>query len=393
MIRTKHARLILVVSLLLAAVAGAVFAARARQQRLDEQWAREALAAVETGDRSRIAAAILGADTSPSREPHRRLLRAAELLHEGRTDTSLEVLSGVRPAGELRFATLLTAGRGLYRLKRLAEAERVLLLLAAENPERPEPHRYLATIYHELGAMDAALAELQRVARLEPNDFLVHRLMGLLYSEDRAEYDKAVLCYRNALQREPPEFYRDQILRELGQVLVHQRDYAGALDALSQLKNDARALALRANCLWSLGQHKEAREVLDRALAFSAQERTALSLAARIHMESRHPERAIEPLEAALALDPHDIESRYQLALAYRKLGNVEAAEAELAKMQESQALRGKYEELYLKAMSDPYDAEIRQELAGLCRELGQNSLADNWAQAAGVSRRLQAAQ
>ena len=111
-------------------------------------------------------------------------------------------------------------------------------------------------------------------------------------------------------------------------------------------------------------------------------------LEGRMHMEDGAPEKAIEPLEQALAFDPHDFSCRYRLVRALQQSGQTKRAEDELAKKQESEKLRFELTRLYTRAVETPDSAILRDQIADLCNRLGQRDLAVWWRNAAETTRR-----
>lgn len=369
----------------LAACAAAAWAGYWRlKARAADRTAVAALTSLERGvDVPYLQAAIEKIDGYDDLQPELRLFRGACLLREGDQPQALKLLGSVRPEGRMRIARLILSGEVLYRQGRLSEAEETFRVAASERPEAVGPHRWLVTILHDLGAMHAALKELEQVARLEPDDYFAYRLMGLAYNEDFGRYKEAVENYQKALERNPPRDQTQQIRRELAQCLIHLNDYAGALEVLKNAADDAGVLALRAECRWSLTDLDAARKLLDQAIKLDPRERAALLLTARIALDDGEPRHAVPPLQNLIDSDPHDYDARYQLSRAYQRLGEKEAAAAELEKMNESKALREKLGHLYDQAMSRAHDPEIRDEIADLCDALGKHDLARNWRRAA----------
>lgn len=360
---------------------------KSRRQTDEQFW--QVLTALAQGETAGVALLLERLAREPDRAAELKLLRAASQVLAGNDREALRELSAVPSVGAWRASTLYWTGRCVYRLQGPAAAESIFGALAAERPELPEVHRSLALIYHDLGAMEACLAELEDVARLQPDDFFAFRLMGLVYLADRQQDAQATAAYRQALERHPPPGQRAMIVREMAEALVGQRDYSQARAILAEADEDAVVLALRAECSWNLGDYEEAERALERARQRDPRERRALLLQADIYREKRSPDKAIPLLRAVLEQDPHDYPARYQLAQALRQLGQSEAADEELVRVEESRVLRETLRQHYRQAMQDPGDAESREQIAGICRRLGQHELAAVWAKAAEQCRRV----
>jgi tetratricopeptide (TPR) repeat protein len=358
------------------------------KERADARTARAALQSLERGvDLPLLRAAIHKLDGKRRYEEEVRLWRAAVVLRTGLPAEALKHLDGVGANGRLRVPRLIVAGEILYRTGRLTDAERVFRRIAAERPDAIIAHRWLVTILHDLGAMRAALVELQEVARLQPDDFFAYRLMGLVYNEDLYRHGEAVENYRKALERGPPPEQTEMIRRECAESLLALNDYSAALEMLEPARDDARVLALRAECHWSMTDGGEACRLLERALQLDPHDRTALLLKARIAMDEGEPQEALGPLQTLLADDPHEYNARYQLSRAFQRTGDAQSAAAELEQMNNSKALRERLGSLYEQAMARPRDASIREELAELCETLGKRALAETWRRAAAECR------
>lgn len=356
--------------------------------RAAERVATAALDSLETGiDLPCLRSAAEKLDGFRNFASEAELFRAACLLRTASPAEALASLGRVGDKGRLRLPRLLVAGEILYRTGRPSEAERLFRIVVAERPNAIAPHRWLATILHDKGAMYGALSELEQVARLQPDDFFAYRLMGLIYNEDLGRHSEAAENYRKALEQNPPPDQANMIRRECAECLLALNDYSAALEMLETVRDDAHVLALRADCHWSTASADEARRLLAAALELDSHERAALTLSARIAVDEGAPQQAIEPLRTLLADDPHDFQAHYQLSRAYQRLGDKRSAAAELELMKESKALRERLGRLYEQAMARSRDAGIREEIAVLCEKLGKHQLAETWHRAAAECR------
>lgn len=354
-----------------------------RRHQLDRRVVRT-VAALEQRDPPPIEPGLLAALEGIPRYGHeRQLFRGVQLLRAGEPAQALKALALVKPEGHLRVPLLLHIGQALFQTGQLTEAEHVFREVEFERPEVAYAHRWLVTIYHEMGAMHSAFAELEKVAELEPDDFFAYRLMGLMNLEDFRKPKEAVVEYRKALARNPPPQEAQAIRKEIAQALLSFNDYAGAFEVLDGADKDASVLGLQAECRWNMSQTEEAARLLEAARELNPDERIVLYLSGRFAIEEGHPQAALKPLKTLLDRDPHDSQTRYQLSQAYRQLGDQAAAKVELDRMTESKALTEKLGPMYEQAMLRPTDPEIRDELAELCDKLGKDDLARTWRRAA----------
>jgi tetratricopeptide (TPR) repeat protein len=368
----------------------AVVGRSAWQRRELERRVVQALRSLEEREPPAIDAALLAAlEQNPEYESESRLFQGVIALRRGEPTTALKLFGRVRPNKKVRLPLLLQVGAALFNTGQLAQAQGVFQQVAFEKPGDVAAHRWLAVIHREMGAMYAAFDEFEKVAELESDDYWAFRQMGLLNREDFGRDRDAVENYRMALERRPPPEQLPAIRTEFAQALINVKDFERALEVLSENADDAAVLALKAECHWSLGATETAWRFLERARDLDPQGRAVLLLSGRMALAAGgNPQRAVDALKALLERDPHDVQARYQLSLAYQRLGDQEAAAAELDRMNASKALRTKLAAMYEQAMERPADAEIRDELADLCRQLGQRDLARVWRRAAEQLRR-----
>jgi tetratricopeptide (TPR) repeat protein len=372
-----------------AAVAAAVGAAAwwgvtsSRDYRL--RAGREAVRAGRWGEAERMALRLEAAGDAD----HARLLRGEMFLRRGQVGPAVRAYNRIRRPDVLLDASALF-GRGfLLDLKRPAEAERFLTFVAARRPDDVDTHRALATLYYDQGAWASAVAHLLAWGRLDPGDGRPFRLVGLIYKD--LEQDKAAVpAYREALGRRLTDAVGREVRAELAECLTRLSHYDEALRVLDELgpAGSSALVALRAECVWGLGDAAKARALLNGALARERGSAALLRLRARIHAAEAEWSEASELLARAVAADPNDMRSRYQLAQAYEALGRTAEAAAERAKLATIQAKQKRLNELVSAAADRPWDAAPRRELAGLCRDLGRPDVAASWERAAAVCPR-----
>jgi tetratricopeptide (TPR) repeat protein len=376
-------------ALLASAVAlGLACGVPAWENRRLEQRVAQAIASLGRRDAPPIDPALARIlEGKPKYVSEHRLFRGIEFLRNGDPDAALRTFAGIRPEGRVRIPLMTSVGNALYKTGRLADAERVFRQVEFEDPDVVSAHRWLVTIYHDLGAMQSVLAQLEKVVALEPEDCNAYRLMGLVYLEDFLRPRDAIESYRKALALNPPGDQAQAIRTELARALLQINDFSGALQVLDAAEQTALVVGLKADCQWNMAEMDEAIRLLEHARSLDPDERVVLYLTGRLALEEGRAAEAIEPFRLLLERDPHDVQTRYQLAQAYRKLGDSTAAAAELERMNESKALTEKLGPMFEQAILRPNDAEIRDELAVLCQKLGKRELARVWQRAAAQLR------
>ncbi len=317
------------------------------------------------------------------------VLQAAILLRMNRPAEALQAVDAVDAQGSFHTPVLLIRGQALYHLGHLAEAEAAFRQIADQQPQNADAHRWLGAIYYDLGAMRAAIDELNVVARLEPDDYRPFRLSALI-QKDFEQFVEAAAAYRGALDRNPPDDVRAEIALELGEVYSRLFEHDRALEVLADAPPTAEAFALRAECLWSVGRLDEAREALAQGRRIDPEHRDLDVVEAQLKIDDGQPEAAIALLEPVLRRDPHDFRARYQIAQAWRQAGDEERHKDAMQLMTDSRQLYYRLTELNELAVTQPDDPAIRDELADICRKLNKPELAEMWERAAEALRSQQ---
>ncbi len=348
----------------------------------------DALAAVQDRDTQRIQGAIRSLQNDPERRSEVTFLNGAQALFLNRPDLALREFSAVQPKDKLRIPLLILTGEALYQTGEFVDAERCLLQAVAEDPENPDAHRWLATVYYDLGTMNRALLHLETISRLAPDDFRPHRMRGVIYREFD-QNDEALAAFLKALELAvKPEDLAD-IRLSLALVEITRKEFERALQSLQESPDSAAVLAARAECWWNLGDAKRAEEQLIRSEELGEVTASGQRLQARMLIEDQKADVAITILSDLLTNDPSDNEAEYLLATAYRLAGDNALSTQHLQKSESLKALKTKLTSLSQQAMDDPDDAGVRDELASVCESLGMSEMAAVWRTAAAACRKL----
>ena len=234
-------------------------------------------------------------------------------------------------------AVRLALGITLTNSGRNAEAVQELQRALAIRANDDEARRYLGKALASLGRLDEAVGEWRKALTIRPNNWQALSDMGLaLYQA--ARYDAAAEVYQRLIALRPDNVFGLQMLGTVHQAqgmnaealqyyeraiaiaplpqtlsnmgaLYHQRgDYARAVDAyrraIAQRPNAAPTHRNLGDSLLRLGRAAEAKESYRRAVVLA---------------------------EAALAVNPTDVQTMSSLAVYLQKAGNPSAAEGYLA--------------------------------------------------------------
>jgi len=356
-------------------------------RRSSEQTLELALSSLDKGDVRAFNRAVRSLEQNPESQSYADFLLGVRLLRFGRTDSALQRFSRISASGKLREPLLFYTALALHKASRKPEAEAMLTTLVRENPDHAEAHRWLGIIYYDLGAYDLAIRHMREVTRLVPSDFRPYRLMGMMY-RDFTQDKEAIESYRAALDRNPPMQEGSEMSLELAASLVSQKQYDEAMEVLLPIPSSAIAETLKARCYLNAGNNAEAIASLKTAQRLDPDDRSVCLLDAEIRVAQGERKAAVEILRRATMLFPYDAECRYQLGLALRDAGQAEEAKVELAAWSRLKELSAQLSEKNSRVLSNPHDADIRNELAELCEQLGKHDLAIMWRQAAAVLKR-----
>lgn len=339
------------------------------------------LAAFEKQDFDEVSRAASLLEKHQGFQQHARLLRGCVLLGEGKVSRALREFSRTKPEGTIRIPALLYAGQALYRVGNLTDAGQVLATLVSENPGNSEAHRWLGAVYYDMGMQSASKSELIEATRLSPLDYRPHRLLGTICT-DQSLFVDAIEHYRTAL-RLGKDIPQPDIEVDLAALLVGRNQFEEALESLRNSNETSTVWALRADCYDGLGQPDESRKAVAKAMLANSQDPRALLLFGTQQLFDDNPQGAIEPLTELLKQDPHHASARYQLAMAYLKLGQKDAWQREMDKRDASNKLHERFLEATIQAAKEPENIEIRNELASIAGALGKFELSKRWERAA----------
>jgi tetratricopeptide (TPR) repeat protein len=181
------------------------------------------------------------------------------------------------------------------------------------HPDFPEAHQALGMAYTEQGRLAEALAHLERALALNPDLTVVRNQVGRIYLA-QGRLDDAIQTFRALVERAP--------------------------DVAEAHHNLAVAYARQ-------GRHERAVEQFREALRLRSDLHAARLDLAALLLEMRRPQAAIDVLKAgSLAAEgggplerPEAAEMHYRLGIAYRMVGQAQAAIQELEAVLQAQPL------------------------------------------------------
>ena len=237
---------------------------------------------------------------------------------------SQELASASRLNPSDRVVRLFHA-RSLAELDDLKGALALLAQLQEEDPKNAEVLFTLGSVYS--GLAKSTIAKIQTVA---PDSYLIELLLGR-YAEAKQLDIEAAEHYKKAVAKSPD-------VSDLHYHYAHALAASG--DQQAALVEYRRALALdsyNSNASWEAARilvqddPQEALRLAGKALAQDSQIPEAHMVRGRALLALNQPKEAVEEFRQASTLDPDDETVHFQMATAYRQLGQTKAAEGEIA--------------------------------------------------------------
>lgn len=324
----------------------------------------------------------------PGHSDELQVLRGGLLLRTGDPEAAVRELFSVPESSPAFLQASLLICESYYSQQRWLDVVTTANAVLTKFPDNPDAHRWLGAAYYDLGNTQAAEDHLKRLTQLAPADYSPHRLLGLIH-KDYGRLKEAIAAYRAAFERQPPERVRPEICRELAQCQIQQNDFAGAMQTLDLSPNEPNIdlQMLRAECLWALDRKDEAMQMLKNAMQTNGDAPATLRLSARFAVDEGRTDNAVSPLEKLTTLDPFDHQALFDLSLAYRRVGRVADADRVLERRNAVFSRMEQMANLNMKAIREPENAAVREELAAVCEQLGKKELATAWRQAATAIR------
>lgn len=354
-----------------------------------------ALRSLRANDPEKVSYELLAIEPSNRMEAQASLLRGWLMMKSGdrgsqeRTGALIEELNDAASDDEQnRALALALLARVRYENHQLADVVQLLGEALTLDPNEVEAHRWAGIILYELGLYMRAIPHLELVARLEPSNGRLHRLLGVIHRErgaivgDAFAYKAAIEAYEESLRRDPDPQDMEDIRVELARCYLSRNEWDEALAALRPCSDTTDCLAIRAECYYSKGELERALGCIDRALAEAPDDAQSLSVKATLVTAKRDLPQAAELLERALVHEPANYNYRYRLVQVYRNLGKDDLADEHAAIMDRLLKLLEEQGNLSKRALTEG-DPAIRFRLHDLCEQLGDHKMAESWRKAA----------
>src|SRR5713226_8522273 len=227
-----------------------------------------------------------------------------------------------------REAATVSQARELLHSGRAAEAERLLQRAIVESPDSAELHGELGMLLYSAKRYEEAAEQLGRAAQLQPDSpqyamALTEVLIGWRHFPVALDF---LLAVRSKFDRLPEYHYN------LGLAYYGIKNYSGAQQAFEQAAKIAPKLApayfFLGNSYAAMGNLEAAALQYRKALQLEPSRGAyCLSLGRVLNrLGPDHEEEALQWLKKSLALAPDDGPSKYYLALACERTGDLSRA-------------------------------------------------------------------
>ena len=235
-----------------------------------------------------------------------------------------------------RGSALLKAGRPRPALNALKQA-------ATYDPSLDKAHFNRGLAHARLGQHDQAVAAFERAIGLNPDVADYHYGLGSVL-QARHRYSEAAACLQKAISLAPDQpdyhFRLGEAFRSMIALEEAEKAYANAL----RLQPDHSEARYRySDLLGRRGDLPGARAGFERILAREPHNVSALIGLAWVHTKAEQHHEAVQSLQQATRLHPHNANARYLLSQAYSHAGQEARADSQMAIFQRLSAAERRY--------------------------------------------------
>jgi predicted Zn-dependent protease len=319
---------------------------------------------------------------SSRRQPAMLLKRALDASRGGRVH-SQEILRICDPSCEtadLTIATLL-----FFKANQISLADKLATLALERGDERPRALQAATVVAYQLGRDEDVVRYATEWAEISPKEVMPWQYLAFV-AEDRGYWEEAIQALRNQMDRTTGS--TEELRRRLIAHLIRVGDATEARRELTALKTELPAGAndvslLEARLLFLEGRLDETERILQEG-RFTADDQVEVSLLrARLQMEQARFADAASLLKECVRKAASNQDAHYLLGQALARLGKADEAQQSLKTHRQLQDLKVRIHALERQAGQQPKNAEVRQTLADLYRQIGLEDQANLWQDAA----------
>jgi protein O-GlcNAc transferase len=221
-----------------------------------------------------------------------------------------------------------------FRLHQVVRSVKALSKALSVDPKNADAHRVLGYDLNILGRLDLAVIEFERATELQPALAENHYALGRVYYE-RGLYERSAAELEEALRLDPFSVKAEQSLglayEALNDLTRAQQHLRKALERNEQSSHPSEwPLVNFAAFQNRRGDYRAALNFAQRALGVTLRSEAAHFQAAKAYRGLQQWDSCVRELRAGIELDPNNPDFFYTLALAYRRLGDKEQADASI---------------------------------------------------------------
>ncbi len=287
---------------------------------------------------------------------------------------SLAILYGCNQASrsESESQRLLLSGRSLAEDLRFAEARKAYEKSLALDSLNADTHFELGNLNARLGRLNEAIQAYSASVAIDSSHYRARHNLAVIIA-DQGQLPQAIELLKELYDYNPAFstlalFYTKQGRYDLAESTLDKalRTNGVHLDERRQLGH----LYLRQ------GRYGEAKIELDHALALDSTQTESHRLLGLLHLAEKRYEQALESFNIAIEYDPYSVEAHYNLASTLTALKHEEKAREALARFDTLSTYAAHIARLRRQLDLDPDDLETHIELAYAYRRLGNDDAA-----------------
>jgi len=228
----------------------------------------------------------------PSLDIKTTLREAQNLFTQGLYDLAIEKLQEIVRIEPQNTEASLLLGK-IYRIKKLyGEASDILKRIQGESKEAVKE---LARVFIDTGDFFNAKMKIESLLEKDPGDVECYKLLAHL-AEKEGDYDSAVYTLEKLLRVERSE----DVLRELGRLLIEKEEYDKAADYLKEaleLGKDVHTYYLLGKIMYLKENFIDSKSYLEEAIKISPDNPDVNKLLAKVQLNLGEFESALKTVE------------------------------------------------------------------------------------------------
>ncbi|GAB4538848.1 MAG: hypothetical protein Fur0020_07780 [Thermodesulfovibrionia bacterium] len=198
----------------------------------------------------------------------------------------------------------------------------------AENINRAEAHYKLGVSYMSKGEIKDAFIEFQKTINIDPKHKEALNSLGIISARFK-KYDDAISYYNRAISLDPNY---SEAMNNLGVVYLELEKWDDARRYFKMATENPlymtpeKAYSNMAFAYYKKGDYKSAEDAVNEALIRSPNFSFALYISGLIHVATGDDELAIKDLNKVLGIVPDHIDTHWEIAHAYLRIGERDKA-------------------------------------------------------------------